>query len=109
MEDNNISEAAAIKGKTLMDALKEIRPKKIAIGEVRGKGLMVGIELVKDAETKTPAMEEANKIRATLREKGVLIGVGGSYGNVLRIQPPLTITDDEIIKVVDLIKDSMKR
>jgi 4-aminobutyrate aminotransferase len=109
MEDNDISEAAAIKGKTLMDALKEIRPKKIAIGEIRGKGLMVGIELVKDVETKTPAMEEANKIRASLREKGVVIGVGGTYGNVLRIQPPLTITDQEIIKVVDMIKDSMER
>jgi 4-aminobutyrate aminotransferase len=108
MEDNNISEATAKKGKTLMDALKKIRPKKLAIGEIRGKGLMVGIEVVKDVETKTPALEEANKIRTSLREKGVVIGVGGTYGNVLRIQPPLTITDLEIIKVVDMIKDSME-
>jgi 4-aminobutyrate aminotransferase-like enzyme len=64
------------------------------MGEIRGKGLMMGIELVKDGN-KTPAPEVAEGIRSKCLEHGVLIGVGGIYGNVLRIQPPLTITKEQ--------------
>jgi len=109
MEKNRILEETAKKGEILLDALKKINPKKVAIGEVRGKGLMVGVEIVRDVESKTPATEEAGKIRAALREKGALIGVGGAFGNVLRIQPPLTITEEELVKFVDMIKDVMER
>ena len=107
MEKNELVKESARKGEWLMNALKELRPKKVLIGEVRGKGLMVGVELVKDAGDKTPATQEANQIRSALREKGILIGVGGVYGNVLRIQPPLIITDDELMKVVDTLKAVM--
>jgi 4-aminobutyrate aminotransferase len=108
MEKNRLPETTAQKGEMLMNALRQINPKNIAIGEVRGKGLMVGVEIVKDLENKAPAAEEAGSIRAALREKGVLIGVGGSFGNVLRIQPPLTITEDELTQVVNLLKEVME-
>ena len=91
-----------------MNALRQINPKDVAVAEVRGKGLMVGVEIVKDVRSKTPAPEEAGKIRATLREKGVLIGLGGAFGNVLRIQPPLTTTEEELEKFVDVFKDVME-
>ena len=104
MEKHDLPGEAARKGQWLMNALRDIRPKGVAIGEVRGLGLMVGVELVKDATDRTPATDEANRIRQALREQGVLIGVGGVYGNVLRIQPPLVITDDELEEMVDKLK-----
>ncbi len=70
--------------------------------------VLVGLELVKSTEGKEPATEEAGKVRSTLRERGLLIGVGGTYGNVLRIQPPLTISDDELSQVVTLMKEVLE-
>ena len=69
---------------------------------------MVGIEVVQDAESKAPAAPEAAKIKKTMRDKGVLLGLGGVYGNVLRIQPPLTISDDELEKVLSSMKEVME-
>ena len=108
MEENNLAGSAARKGALLMEALGAIRPSRAVVGEIRGQGLMVGLELVTDRESKEPAAAEAGAIRAACREKGVLIGVGGGFGNVLRIQPPLTISDDELSKVVDILKSVME-
>jgi 4-aminobutyrate aminotransferase-like enzyme len=69
------------------------------IGDVRGLGLMIGVELVKD-EKLTPATAEAEAIREALLKNGVLVGVGGVYGNVIRFQPPLIITRQQIDKAI---------
>ncbi|MEE3254597.1 MAG: aminotransferase class III-fold pyridoxal phosphate-dependent enzyme, partial [Chloroflexota bacterium] len=66
------------------------------IGDVRGKGLMQGIELVKDRKTKEPAPDAVAKIFEQTRKYGLLIGKGGLYSNVLRISPPLTATNDHV-------------
>jgi 4-aminobutyrate aminotransferase-like enzyme len=108
IEENNMAEQAAEKGKRVLAALQNIQPKRVTIGEVRCQGLMVGIEVVQDAESKTPASSEAAKIRKAMRDKGVLLGLGGVYGNVLRIQPPLTINDDELDKVLVSMKEVME-
>lgn len=109
MEENQIAQEAAQKGEKLQNAIQEIQPRQFAVGEIRGKGLMVGIEIVKDVKSKIPASAEAGKIRAALREKGVLIGVGGAFANVLRIQPPLTISEDELSLVVDRLKEVLEQ
>ena len=109
MEENQIAREAAQKGEKLQNAIQEIQPRQFAVGEIRGKGLMVGIEIVKDVKSKIPASAEAAKIRAALREKGVLIGVGGAFANVLRIQPPLTISEDELSLVVDRLKEVLEQ
>ena len=105
MEQTNLPAAAEAKGKRLKETLKSLNPKNVAIGEVRGEGLMVGIELVEDKASRKPAGAAAGKIKAALREKGALIGVGGVYGNVLRIQPPLTISEDELDRFVGILRD----
>ena len=105
MEKGNLAEQATRKGEMLMEALKQVEPKGVMIGEIRGKGLMVGMELVENQETKEPAPAKAAEIRAAMREKGILIGVGGAFANVLRIQPPLTISDDELNRVVHVLKE----
>ena len=57
---------------------------------------MIGIELVSDQRKKTPAPEAAERIQDRMLEAGFLIGVGGTYGNVLRVQPPLVISDEAL-------------
>jgi 4-aminobutyrate aminotransferase len=104
MEQNHIVDQSAEKGVFLREALAAINPKGVCIGEIRGKGLMVGAELVEDLETKVPAAATAGKVRAAMREKGVLIGVGGGLANVIRIQPPLSISKEELTRVVDTLK-----
>jgi 4-aminobutyrate aminotransferase-like enzyme len=69
---------------------------------------MVGLELVKDRKSKDPAPEEAKRIRATLREGGILVGVGGAYGNVVRIQPPLSITAGECDRVASALEAALR-
>lgn len=108
IEENKIADQAAEKGKRVLAALQEIQPKQVAIGEIRCQGLMVGMEVVLDAASKAPAAVETAKIKKAMRDKGILLGLGGVYGNVLRIQPPLTISDDELEKVLVSMKEVME-
>jgi 4-aminobutyrate aminotransferase/(S)-3-amino-2-methylpropionate transaminase len=85
-------------------ALAEHNP---LIGDVRGLGLMVGIELVRDRATKEPAPTAAAAIRRYCRERDVLIGVGGQFANVLRIQPPLVIGEDQLHAALDVIEAAL--
>ena len=87
--------------RTGLDKLWEKYP---LIGEIRGKGLMQGIEMVKDQKTKEPAAQEVNYLFEETRKRGLLIGKGGLYGNVIRISPPLTATEahvDEALEILD--------
>ena len=108
MEDTNLADQAADKGERVMRALRDFKPKRATIGEIRGRGLMIGIEMVEDAQSKAPAVEDAKRIKAAVRDKGVLIGLGGVYGNVLRIQPPLTISEDELDTVLAAMSEALE-
>ncbi len=100
MEKENLAAHAAEMGSYAMAKLRELQKQYPLIGEVRGLGLMIGVELVKD-EKLTPAASEAEAIRDALFQKGVLVGVGGIYGNVIRFQPPLIITRQQIDRAID--------
>ena len=82
-----------------MAKLRDLQKQNPLIGEVRGLGLMIGVELVKD-EKLTPATAEAEAIRESLFRQGVLVGVGGVYGNVIRFQPPLIISRQQIDRAI---------
>ncbi len=94
-------------GEYAMKRLKEIAEKQELVGDVRGKGLMIGIELVKDRKSKSPAAEEAVRVRDLCRGKSVLIGHGGLKGNVLRIQPPLVISREQLDRVIETVDQSL--
>jgi 4-aminobutyrate aminotransferase len=102
-----LPEKAAEKGAYMIKRLKEMQEEYSIIGDVRGKGLMIGVELVKD-EKKTPAREETGRIRDAAREKGLLIGSGGVKGCVLRIQPPLVIEKNQIDQALRILEDVIK-
>jgi len=84
--------------------LEELQKKHKYIGDVRGMGLLQAIELVKDKQTKEPAPQETNRVMDEAKNRGLLIGKGGLYGNVLRTSPPLNINKadvDEAIRILD--------
>jgi 4-aminobutyrate aminotransferase len=103
MQDERLPEESARKGERVLSRLREMAEDHALIGDVRGLGLMIGVELVKDRLTKEPAAKEAAAVRRLAREAGVLIGVGGQGGNVVRIQPPLVIDDAALDHAIDVV------
>ena len=78
------------------------------IGDVRGLGLLIGVDLVRDRETREPARKEAMKVAWRAWERGLVMISFGRFGNVLRIAPPLTIGEDEMEKALDIVEASIK-
>jgi 4-aminobutyrate aminotransferase-like enzyme len=104
IEEENLLENAHTVGKYFREKLDGLKEKYTLIGDVRGMGLMQGIELVKDRTTKEPAPEAATQLMERTRANGLLIGKGGLYGNVMRLAPMLNIAKpdvDEAIKLLD--------
>jgi 4-aminobutyrate aminotransferase len=93
---NQLAANAEAMGSHLRAGLEALAGKHAVIGEVRGMGLMQGVELVRDRKTKEPAAKEAGAVLNTARANRILIGKGGLYGNVLRITPPLNIAKPDI-------------
>jgi 4-aminobutyrate aminotransferase len=97
---------AAKVGTTLIEGLRGIGSRVDLIGEVRGKGLMIGVELVAPG-TKTPNVGAAAKIMEETKKRGLLIGKGGLHGNVLRIAPPLTLSEADAIRGLAILDDAI--
>jgi alanine-glyoxylate transaminase/(R)-3-amino-2-methylpropionate-pyruvate transaminase len=105
IDEEKLQENSRVVGGRLKAGLEELATRHRLIGDVRGMGLMLGVELVRDRTTKEPAKEETLAIMEHTRELGVLIGKGGLYGNVLRIKPPMCITAADVdfaLEVLDL-------
>src|ERR1017187_6583435 len=105
--DERLPERAARIGATVMARLDAFAVESDLVGDVRGSGLMIGIELVRDRVTKEPASTEAAAVKRHCRERGVLIGVGGSLGNVVRVQPPLVIGEEELDRAIGVIEEAV--
>jgi len=96
IEQDGLMDRASELGERFMAGLKELQAKHNIIGDVRGRGLFLGFELVKDRETKEPAAVEAARIVDTMRDKGVLLSTDGPYHNVIKIKPPMMINEEDI-------------
>jgi len=105
IEREHLSAKAWDDGQYILSKLRALQAQFPIIGEVRGIGLMIGMELV--TGDMTPAAPQAEAIRASCLEKGVLVGVGGVYGNVVRVQPPLVITRDQIDYALEALERSL--
>jgi 4-aminobutyrate aminotransferase len=97
---------AAKIGTALLEGLRGIQSRNDLIGEVRGKGLMIGVELVTPG-TKTPNVAAAARIMEETKSRGLLIGKGGLHGNVLRIAPPLTLTEADAAEGLAVLTESI--
>lgn len=106
MLEENLPTRAAETGEYARKSLRELQKKNPLIGEVRGQGLMIGVELVRD-EKLIPANREAEAVRDSLLRQGVLVGVGGVYGNVVRFQPPLVITQAQIDHAIEAFRGAL--
>ncbi|UCE11904.1 MAG: aspartate aminotransferase family protein [Candidatus Thorarchaeota archaeon] len=96
-------------GDLILRSSKELIDKYEIVGDARGLGLMIGIEFVKDKGTKEPAVDETQALAEHMFGEGVLVGTGGVHKNVLRIQPPLCISDDQAQQVFALLEAGIKK
>lgn len=96
LRDEDLAANAAQMGTRLLDGLRELQGRHPLIGDVRGRGLMVGIELVTDRSTREPATKDAARLVYRCFELGLLVIYCGLLGNVIEMTPPLTIGDAEV-------------
>jgi 4-aminobutyrate aminotransferase len=103
--DRDLQAQAAKVGHRLMTGLRETFEDTSAVGDLRGRGLMIGVELVHPGTT-TPDVAAAGRMLEETRQRGLLVGKGGLYGNCLRIAPPLTLTEAEADEGLQILRDS---
>jgi len=108
IEDEKLDHNAEKVGGILRDKLKKLEANYDQVGDVRGYGLMIGVELVTDKKSKGYNPELASAIMEGCKKRGVIIGKGGQRGNVLRIKPPLCITEENADEIVGAIEESIK-
>jgi 4-aminobutyrate aminotransferase-like enzyme len=103
IESENLLDNARVVGRYLRDRLEELQEKHPIIGDVRGMGLMQGVELVRDRKTKEPAVEEMKRLMDSTKDNGLIVGKGGLYGNVIRISPALVCTRSDVDAAVTVL------
>jgi len=108
MVENKLADRALTLGQSMLSMLKEVEKDSRIVGEARGKGLMLGVEFVKDKATKEPSPELATEVRTLCHRRGLLIEVGGHYSNVARFLPPLVITEDLAKRGIEIFADSVR-
>jgi 4-aminobutyrate aminotransferase-like enzyme len=104
IEDEELVANAAAVGDWLRTRLAELAASHPAIGDVRGRGLMTGVELI-GGDDRSPASALASRVKDAMAERAILVGTSGRQGNVLKIRPPLCITRDEAHLIVDALDD----
>jgi alanine-glyoxylate transaminase / (R)-3-amino-2-methylpropionate-pyruvate transaminase len=103
IDEEGIQANAKKLGARFKSGLEKLAKSHRIIGDVRGMGLMLGVEMVRDRGTKEPAKEETADLLEAAREMGVLVGKGGMNGNVLRIKPPMCITEADVDFALDVL------
>jgi len=104
--DHDLQGNAAQRGAQLIGGLRAAAEHNDLVGEVRGVGLMVGIELVEPGG-RDPSPKAAALLLEETRSRGLLVGKGGLYGNAIRLAPPMTVTSEEVDEAVGIITDAL--
>jgi 4-aminobutyrate aminotransferase / (S)-3-amino-2-methylpropionate transaminase / 5-aminovalerate transaminase len=103
-EKEDLVENSAVMGRYMLDRLTALVDPCEYLGDVRGQGLVMGMELVRDKKTKEPAPELIKPLITECAQNGLLVGSVGMYGNVIRVAPPLVITKEEVDESVAIMK-----
>ena len=107
IEQDRLMERAAELGERFVVGLKELQAKHDIIGDVRGRGLFLGFELVNNRDTKEPATEEASRIVDMMRDRGILLSTDGPHHNVIKIKPPLVLSEGDINTTLDSLHECL--
>ncbi len=107
IERENLQENSLKLGRRILDGLENLKEKHDIVGDVRGKGLMLGVEMVKDRKTKEPAKAECAQVVENAREMGLLLGKGGLFGQTIRFAPPMCINEADADFIVDVLDRSL--
>ncbi|CAM5604352.1 diaminobutyrate--2-oxoglutarate aminotransferase [Streptomyces avidinii] len=106
VRENRLAERAAVLGERMLAALQGLACSHPCIGDVRGRGLMIGVELV-DPDTGAAAPALAAAVRQECLDRGLIVELGGRHGAVVRLLPPLTLTDEQAAAVLDRLADAI--
>jgi predicted acetylornithine/succinylornithine family transaminase len=106
IQRDKLADNAAKIGEYMIKRLQELQSKYSIIGDVRGKGLMIGMELVKDQHSKIPAVNEAAALQDKLREKGIIVTLSGN--STIRMLPPLTIMENHVDIAVEALNEVLR-
>ncbi|MFZ4482447.1 MAG: aspartate aminotransferase family protein [Chthoniobacterales bacterium] len=109
IEKDNLQANSLKIGSQILDGLKKLKEKHPIIGDVRGKGLMLGIEMVKDRATKEPATAECASVLESAREMGLLLGKGGLRGQTIRFAPPMCLTAADADFLLEVLDESFSQ
>lgn len=110
IDEEKLQKNCEVVGTYFLEELAKLREEFEIIGDVRGKGLMIGVELVEDKKSRKPiAPEKIAKIWETCKDMGVLFGKGGLHGNVFRIKPPMCITKDDVDFGIAVLKEAIHK
>jgi 4-aminobutyrate aminotransferase-like enzyme len=107
IEEDRLMDNAATVGAYYRAGLESLQEKHDLIGDVRGMGLLLAIELVKDRNTKEPAPEATSQFMEECRKRGLLVGKGGLFGNVIRTSPPLNIAKSDVDQAIKIMDESL--
>jgi alanine-glyoxylate transaminase/(R)-3-amino-2-methylpropionate-pyruvate transaminase len=108
IEEEGLQENARVVGRRFKAGLQKLQSRHPFIGDVRGQGLMLGVELVLDRQTKAPAPAQTARLWEYARQQGVLIGKGGLYANVLRLKPPMCISAEDVDFALEVLDEGLK-
>ena len=111
VDDEGLMQNARLMGSELINGLKRLQEKHALIGDVRGYGLFIGLDLVTNRETREPATQVADYVKNRMREERILMGTEGPADNILKIRPPLTIETldvEMILTVMDKVLDEAR-
>lgn len=104
IDDEQLQANAKKVGAKLKESLERLHQRHEIVGDVRGRGLMLGIELVTDRKSKTPATELTAEIFEKTRENGLIVSKSGANRNMLRMVPPMCLSEDDIDEVTDALE-----
>lgn len=106
--DNDLQGNAAKQGDKLLGGLRDIAGRYDVVGDVRGKGLMIGVELVEPGGVE-PSVPAAAQVMEETKARGLLVGKGGLHGNVIRLAPPMTLTDEETTEALGILGEAVAK
>lgn len=107
LKRDGLMDNARIVGAQIQDGLRALMSRFDFIGDVRGRGLMLGMELVEDRDTKVPATSRAKRVAERCRELGVLLGTDGPWDNVIKIRPPMVFSGRDAVFLLQVLEQAL--